>query len=126
MSVISRPQLHLAQGGTAAPTCNTHWICVQLGYAGGDRRKERYIKTLIEKRGFPQPLPHEKWGGGISDTVSATRSEWIRAGVEEWLGRYLPPAAGAALDADAKNAAAHEMDRAAGELRLVAGTEARL
>lgn len=109
---------------SAPPTCNIQWICKQLGFRGSDAARVKYVSGLIATHGFPPPLPHLKWGGGISDAVNATRSEWLRAGVLKWFDDYMPPAAAAALEEQAELAAAEEMDRAAGNLALVGGTEA--
>ena len=113
---------------TEQPTCTLYWICKQLGFHGSDVRRVRYVSALIAERGFPAPLPHEKVGGGISDEVSAMRSQWLRIGVENWLGDYLPPGASAALTAAEASAAAADMDAAAhrlnaGCVRIVAGTQ---
>lgn len=113
MSAIS----HLVRADNGPPTVSLHWICAQLGYARKtDECRERYITNLIDKRGFPAPLPHEDAKGEIQDSVSAKRSQWVRQGVEAWLGDYLPPAAAAALDSEAAEIAAAEMDEAAGNL----------
>jgi len=120
MSVISR----LLDDRSAQPTCTLYWICTKLGARGSDDARKAYIEGLIETHGFPKPLPHLKHGGGISTDIHPIRSQWIRAGVEHWLGDYLPPAACAALGEHAEAAAAAEMDAAAGRLHLVGGTEA--
>lgn len=115
----------LAAVHTADPTCNLHWIGRQLGWdfaRRSDRALEQYVEGLIAELGFPRPLPHRKHGGGISTDVSYPRSSWIRVGVLQWLGDFLPPEAGAAVDAAAMHAAADDMDAAALNLRLVGGT----
>lgn len=109
-----------------APTCTLPWICKQLGHEGSEACAVAYVEGLIATHGFPRPLPHRAHGGRILDSVHYTRSRWVRAGVVVWLGDYLPPAAGAALTAQAEAAAAAEMDRAATglALHLVGGTAA--
>lgn len=102
------------------PTCNLHWIGRMLNHGGSTHKLEEYVTRLIAEEGFPKPMPHLKHGGGLSHDVSYRRSQWIRAGVLEWLGRYLPPGAVAQDDDRAREAAADEMDRAAGHLHLVA------
>ena len=111
-----------------APTCDCRWVGRSLGHTGSDTALVAYIEELIEGAGFPPPLPHRKHGGGLSTGVHVDRSQWIRAGVVSWLGDYLPPSAGAALDDAAMNAAADDMDAAAenlGTLRLVACNDER-
>lgn len=95
------------------PTCNLQWICKQLGHDGTDASKVAYIGGLIMAFDFPKPLPHLAHGGFISPGIHATRSQWVRAGVEAWLADYLPPAGAVALDAAAQRAAAADMDNAA-------------
>lgn len=109
-------------GDVGDPTCNAAWICKQLGQDGSEAVCTAYIEGLIAARGFPRPLPHRAHGGKIVDHVHFQRSRWVRAGVVQWLGDYLPPSAAIALDKRAEAAAAAEMDRAA--LRLVGGTAA--
>lgn len=116
-SLLARPGL-----ATADPTCTAAWICRQLGQSGSEAALVDYLERLIAERGFPRPFPHRAHGGKLVDAVHFQRSRWIRAGVEQWLSDYLPPAAAAALDQAAEAAAAAEMDRAA--LRLIGGTEA--
>jgi hypothetical protein len=99
-------------------TCNFRWVGKVLGHRGSDEILVDYIDLLIDQAGFPRPLPHRKHGGGL-ETGVAPRSEWIRAGVIDWLGNYLPPSAAAALDDAAEAAAAEAMDAAASDLRLV-------
>lgn len=74
----------------AEPTCTLAWICKQLGFAGSDACAVAYIEGLIATRGFPRPLPHRAHGGKISDGVHYVRSRWVRAGVVQWLGDFLP------------------------------------
>lgn len=109
-------------GHIADPTCTAAWICKQLGQTGSEAVCTAYLEGLIAARGFPKPLPHRAHGGAIADGVHYTRSRWVRAGVVQWLGDYLPPAAGAALTAQAEAEAAAEMDGAARRLVLVGGT----
>lgn len=112
-----------------ASTCNLHWIRRVLG--AREKQDELlidYVELLIAHSGFPPPLPHRKHGGGL-ETGVARRSEWLRAGVIEWLSGYLPPAAVAALESDEKELASAEMDAAAAALgtrplRLVGDREA--
>jgi hypothetical protein len=106
------------------PTCNLQWICKQLGHDGSEASQVAYVRGLIDDHGFPRPFPHLAHGGGLSSDIHAIRSQWLRAGVEAWLADFLPPAGAAALDAAAQRAAAEDMDRMAGNLRLVGGTEA--
>lgn len=108
------------------PTCDCRWIGRMLAHDGSDALLVAYIEELIAEAGFPPPLPHRKHGGGLSTGVHVDRSHWIRAGVVEWFGKFLPPAAAAALDEAAMDAAAEEMDAAAENLctlRLVADND---
>lgn len=114
----------LAPADGDPPTCNLSWICRQLGHKGSDASKVAYVGGLIMAHGFPKPMPHLAHGGFISVGIHPTRSQWLRAGVEEWLADFLPPSGAAALDAAAARAAAADMDRNAMNLRLVGGTEA--
>lgn len=122
MSAISRFVRATGRDIEAAPTCNAHWICAQLGYTKKtDACRERYINRLIDDHGFPKPLPHEAHGGGISSEVNAKRSQWVRVAVERWLGDYLPPDSAAALEDDEAAAAAADMDAAAENLVFLFG-----
>lgn len=120
MSVHSRM---IAAFDGADPTCNLHWIGVQLGHDGSTASLEQYVAQLIADEGFPPPLPHLKHGGGLSRSVSYRRSQWIRAGVLAWLGHFLPPSASTAIEAADLEAAAREMDTAATHLQLVASND---
>lgn len=126
MSILAFPFAQAALAGDD-PTVSFYWIRKALGQSGkqgcSDRRFVAYVDDLIAKCGFPRPLPAPKHGGGIELGVTH-RSQWLRAGVVEWLGDYLPPDAAAALDLAAAADAAADMDAAASNLRLVGGTAA--
>jgi hypothetical protein len=117
MSALSR---YLADDD---PTVTAPWVAKQLGHKGSDALLEAYLQDLVDELGFPRPLPHWKWGGGISKDIDARRSRWRREAVIAWLDDYLPPDAALAIDAAAMADAADEMDRAAGSLALVDGTD---
>lgn len=126
MSILSFPFARIGLE-EEAPTCGFYWIRRAFGQSGkkapSDSRFARFLAGLIDRHGFPRPLPHPRHGGGI-ETGVAPKSEWLRAGVVEWFGDYLPPDTHAALDAAAEALAAADMDQAAGGLRLVGGLEA--
>lgn len=107
-----------------APTVSLFWIGRTLGHRRkGDASLIAFVDLLIERLGFPQPLPHYRNGGGLETGVTA-RSEWLRAGVEAWLeDNFLPPSAAASLDREAEAEAAAAMDAAAHNLRLVASND---
>lgn len=116
-------------GEEAAPTVAFPWVRRALGQSGprapSDARFAAFIETLIAELGFPRPLPHPRHGGGIETGVTE-KSCWLRAGVVDWLGDYLPPDAAAAVDTAHASAAADEMDEAAAllgkpRLQLVGG-----
>lgn len=113
------------------PTVSFRWIrrafgqgdAQQRGRGCSDARFTAFLDDLIGAHGFPRPLPAPKHGGGVEIAVTP-RSQWLRAGVLEWFGDFLPPEAAASLEGAAAAAAADDMDAAAGNLRLVGGTEA--
>lgn len=107
----------------AEPCCGLNWIGKQLGHKGSEANLEAYVSELIDRAGFPKPLPHRKHGGGLSWDVSYSRSQWIRTGVISWLGDFLPPAAACAIDDLAREEAADEMDQAARSLTLLASND---
>lgn len=83
------------------------------------RRLCGYVTQLIDQRGFPKPLPAYR-GKKLHDEV-IIHSRWVKPAVDAWFDTFLPPEALAALDAQARQAAAAEMDAAAAGLRLVGG-----
>jgi hypothetical protein len=120
MSLLS----HLVADSDAEPTVTAWWIQRQLGHKGSDKLLEAFLEGLIAQHGFPEPLPHQKWGGGLDTALNARRSRWLRVAVLAWLDNYLPPEAVVSLDAAHQAAAAEDMDQAAGNLRLVGGIDA--
>ena len=121
-------QLGLVEG--EQPTCTFHWIKSRFGQVTdasarpcSDEAFVDFLDGLIAHHSFPRPLPCPKRGGGIELGVTR-KSHWIRAGVIDWFGDYLPPHAAASLDEAAARDAADDMDAAAGNLRLIGGTEA--
>lgn len=110
------------------PCCDCRWIGRAIGHRGSDAKLVAYIEDLITDAGFPRPIPHRRHGGGLSTGVHVDRSQWIRAGVLDWLGDFLPPSATLALDDVARKEAADEMDAAAESLcfpHLVAANDTR-
>lgn len=112
----------------AVATCGLSYIRQRLGrddYKSG--RMVTYVSRLIEKRGFPQPLPSMSVRKpDLIDGVTVN-SRWLRPAVDQWFDDFLPPAAALALDEAARKAAAADMDAAAanlGRLRVVGGLEA--
>lgn len=115
------------------PTVSIWWLQRQLGKRDyKDRRLVSYLTLLIDELGFPPPLPdlvldRRPADGGdrpLAHSVTrkvTTNSRWRRDAVDAWLEDYLPPDNAAALDARARAGAADDMDRNAGNLRLVAG-----
>ncbi len=116
-----------ASGDDEGTTCTFYWVRRQFGQGARSRCSDNkfgaFLEDLIENEGFPRPLPHPKHGGGIERGVT-NRSQWIRAGVVEWLGDYLPPSAATAIDAQAMRSAADDMDAAARKLCLVVNNSA--
>ncbi len=104
-------------------TCTIWYVRRRLGRQDYQRiRLIRLIEQLIAQMGFPPPLPQLSAGELVADVT--LNSAWNRPAVDAWLDDRLPPENAAALDDQAKAAAAAEMDAAAGNLRLVAGGRA--
>jgi hypothetical protein len=110
------------------PSCTLWWVRAQLGRTDlSDKRFVGYAQLLVDQCQFPPPFPSLLKGRrGLIRRVTP-HSTFRRAAVEAWLALYLPPAAEAALDAEAQARAAQAMDQAAqglGPLRLVDGGRA--
>lgn len=108
------------------PTVGLPFVMRELGARNmGLPRQITYAELLIAECGFPPPLPClvGKKGAQTLTRAVVRDSQWRRAPVEAWIFDQLPPASAAALDARAQAAAAHEMDAAAGGLKLFAGGE---
>lgn len=102
------------------PTCNLYYIRRQLGRQNyGDRRMVTYVGLLIDRHGFPPPLPTLVRAGLVTGVTSDSR--WHRGAVDAWLDDFLPPDNSAQVDRAALTAAASEMDNAAGHLQLIRG-----
>lgn len=112
----------------APRTCTLGYIRAALGRRDyGDKRMVTYVTLLVEHHGFPKPLPTLR-KKALTGAVTPD-SNWLRDAVDAWLEDFLPPEAGAQLDAAAKAAAAADMDNAAaqlgrGRLRVVGGSQA--
>lgn len=97
--------------------CTIWYIRRRLGRLDyGIDRLTTLLKALIESHGFPPPLPYLR-AGELTQDVS-DKASWIRSVVDQWLLDFLPPEAGAALDAQARRQAADEMDARAANLQL--------
>lgn len=110
------------------PTVGVDWIMRRAGrrqgkHRYGPARQVAYLNLLISECGFPPPYPELVTGkNGAPDrlvTEVTPSSQFPRNAVEAWFEDYLPPASAAAIDDRARAAAAHDMDAAAGNLRLV-------
>lgn len=86
----------------------------RLDYGAG--RMVTYLTALIATHKFPRPFPRLKGTEVVEDV--AVGSSWHRAAVDQWLLDFLPPDAGAALDAAARRQAADMMDHRAAQLQL--------
>ena len=114
-------------GDDAEPTCHLYYIRRRLGREDyGDGRLVTYVSKLIEKAGFPKPLPHMSTRKVELIEHVTNNSRWLRPAVDQWFDDFLPPEAVAAMDAAAMSAAASDMDEAAktlGSLRVVGGRD---
>jgi hypothetical protein len=98
--------------------CTIWYIAQRLGRRDySAKRLVAYVGGLIDSHDFPKPFPREQRGGGLTLEVGK-HSRWPRAAVDQWLHGWLPPEAGAALDAQARREAAEAMDARAGGLQL--------
>lgn len=106
-----------------APSCSLWYIQLRLGrHDYAVRRMCRYVTVLIAEHDFPTPFPCLRRGRLATDVCD--KSRWPRDAVDAWLRAWLPPSAGASLDAAAQSAAAREMDGRAAQLTLVRGSRA--
>lgn len=105
-----------------ADTVTLWHIKRRLGATGSDKRICAFVTELIDKKGFPPPLPAYSARRVVEHVIKHSR--WIRVAVDTWFDNFLPPEASAAIDAAAMAAAAADMDDRAGHLRLVGGREA--
>lgn len=104
-------------------TCTFYHVKALLGVQRfSDDRTAAYLRTLVSDHDFPRPLPTPLRKGAVTLDVHP-RSRWVRAAVDAWFAGYIPPAAAATIDAQAMQAAAHDMDAAALNLRLVGGRD---
>lgn len=98
-------------------SCTLWYIRRRLGrtdYSGD--RMVAYVSALVDGHDFPKPFPRMKRKQLVEDVAIA--STWPRAAVDQWLLDWLPPDAGAALDAAARREAADTMDARAASLQL--------
>lgn len=114
----------LALSGFTDPHCNLAWIGKALAFQGSEDLLREFVEGLIDQLDFPKPLPHRMHGGGVGRHVCPKRSQWLRAGVLQWLNTYLPPDASAALIARERAKNADLLDQRAGNLSLVGGIDA--
>lgn len=101
-------------------SCTLWYIRRRLGrldYSGD--RMVAYVTALVDGHGFPKPFPRMKRKALVDDVAIA--STWPRVAVDQWLLDWLPPEAGAALDAAARREAADTMDHRAAGLQLGRG-----
>lgn len=97
--------------------CTIWYIRRRLGRLDyGIDRLTTLLKGLIDSHGFPPPLPYLRANQLVQDV--SDKASWIRAVVDQWLIDFLPPEGAAALDAQARRAAAEEMDARAANLQL--------
>lgn len=98
-----------------APTLGFYDIVRRLGVMGRtDRYQVAYIDGLIERYGFPKPLPllnRRVWIEGAHP-----KARWNRAAVEAWELDRLPPEAATAVDRAALAEAGDRMDARAAAL----------
>lgn len=96
-----------------APTLGFFDIMRRLGtYGRSAAWQTKYLDGLIDRYGFPKPLPLEHRGKWIE--AAHPKARWNRRAVEAWELDRLPPAAAAQVDAHALEAAGDRMnDRAA-------------
>lgn len=109
----------------STPTVGVWWIRRQLGKTSwGESRILSYLQLLIQERDFPTPIPDMVLGRGkphrLVDGLTID-SQWRRAAVLAWMDDGLPPANAAQIEGAAKQAAANDMDAAAGALTASAG-----
>ncbi len=101
------------------PACTIYYIGSQLGRRDhSPKRLIAYVDGLIEHHGFPRPYPREQRGTSELTLTVGKTSRWPKAAVDHWLTGWLPPDAGAALDATARREAAEAMDARAAGLQL--------
>jgi hypothetical protein len=106
-----------AAQGRQDPTCGLFDILARLGQAqAGTRRRSpawaaRYIQALIDREGFPAPLPILH-GDKLCREIR-TRSRWQLAAVDAWFDDQAGPAASNHVDAAAARQAAQAMDERA-------------
>lgn len=98
-------------------SCTLWYIRRRLGRLDyGADRMVTLVTGLIGQHGFPPPLPYLRAKELVQDV--SDKASWIRSAVDQWLFDFLPPEAGAALDAAARRQAADEMDARAANLQL--------
>lgn len=100
------------------PTYNLWQVAALLGckHFGKDRLIS-YVADLVANHRFPRPLPSRYGGRTVAETNP--NSQWRRVAVDHWLDGFLPPDCTAALDAQALEQAANDMDARAANLRAV-------
>lgn len=95
-----------------APTVGLNYIMAELGKDGHSARWQvRFVNLLIDRNGFPHPLPDMR--GATLITGVTTHSKWQRHAVDQWFLDRLPPEAAAAEEAQRQLAANDDMDEAA-------------
>jgi hypothetical protein len=105
--------------GDDAPACSIWYIGSQLGRRDhSPKRLIAYVSKLIDDHGFPKPYPREQRGESALTLEVGKTSTWPKAAVDHWLTGWLPPDAGAALDAAQRREAADAMDERAANLQL--------
>lgn len=123
MSVLMPiPDSREAEPADDEPTVTLWWLMRQLGHRrAGEASQIAYAQLLVDEAGLPPPYPSMIGRRGEQRlALGVTRkSQWARKPVEIWLEDFLPPANAAALETRALEAAAADMDAAAGNLRLV-------
>jgi hypothetical protein len=98
-----------------APTLGFFDIVRRLGVMGRSNTWQvAYIDGLIERYGFPKPLPllnRNRWIEGAH-----IKARWNRAAVEAWELDRLPPDAATAVDRNLLAEAGERMDARAAAL----------
>lgn len=93
-------------------------ICDQLGlFQRSLQYRQAYIRTMVDKAGFPEPLPAlNRSAGELTTGADAVtpKANWQRAAVDAWFDRRLPPGARAADQSH--DATADQLDERAGNI----------
>lgn len=84
------------------------------------RWKLNHLATLIDRNGFPPPLP---FAGSITPSA---QSRWLAAAIDAWLGDFMPPGASDAIEAAARREADRDLDANATAIARMAARNLRV